>query len=67
MQFRSQLFTFTNCVFVTYVLLTNLCVFDILSAIRHERELRLVLRATDAFCVHALDVCAQKTVYQKFK
>ncbi len=34
-----------------------------------EREISLVLtcRVTAAFCVRALDVCAQKTVYQKFK
>ncbi len=46
-----------------------LCVFDSLSAIRHERELSLVLTCcvTAAFCALASDVCAQKTVYQKFK
>ncbi len=45
------------------------CVFDSLSAIRHERELSLVLMCceTDAFCACTSDPCAQKTLYQKFK
>ncbi len=43
----------------------NLCVFDSLSTVRYERERSLVDPVTAAFC--ASDVCAQKTIYQKFK
>ncbi len=71
MQFLSQLFTFKNITyfFVVCVFNINVCVFDSLSTIRHERELSLVLtyHVTAALCAHAKDVCAQKTVYQKFK
>ncbi len=37
--------------------------------IRHEKERSLVLTwcLTAAFCARASDVCAQKTVYKKFK
>ncbi len=52
-----------------FVFNINLCVFDSLSAIRHERELSLVLtcHVTDAFYVRSSDVCAQKIIYQKLK
>ncbi len=73
MHFPFQLFTFTDITDCLYshlcVFNINLCVFDSLSAIRHEGELSLVLMCcvvTAAFCVHASDVCAQKTVYQKY-
>ncbi len=73
MHFLFQLFTFTDITDCLYshlcVFNINLCVFDSLSAIRHEGELSLVLMCcvvTAAFCVYATDVCAQKTVYQKF-
>ncbi len=39
----------------------NLCVFDSLSTIRHERELSLVL----TYPSESYFVCAQKTVFQK--
>ncbi len=62
MHFLFQLFTFTD---ITDCLYSHLCVFDSLSAIRHEGELSLVLMCcvvTAAFCVHVSDVCAQKTI-----
>ncbi len=68
MQFISQLFTFTDitdCVYVTYECFNiNLCVFDSLSSIRHERKLSLVLtcRVIAAFCACASDVCTQKLI-----
>ncbi len=42
---------------------------DSLRAIRHEKELCLILtcQVTGAFCACDSDVCIQKTVYQKFK
>ncbi len=69
-RFISKMFNFTDiayCVFVTYsmcVFNINLCVFDSLKAIRHERELSLVLTShvTAEFFACTSDVCAQKTV-----
>ncbi len=45
------------------------CVFENVSAIKHEREISLVLMCcvTDAFCACTTDACAQKTLYQKFQ
>jgi len=50
-------------VFVNFVfLITPLwCVFDSLSAIRHERALSLIFTGQASF----LCVCAQKAIYQK--
>ncbi len=69
MRFLSHLYTFTDitdCFCNSCVFNINLCVFDSLSTIRHERvSLVLTCCVTATFC--ATDVCAQKTVCQKFK
>ncbi len=70
--FLSQLFTFTDitgCFCNSCVFNMNLCEFHILSSIRHERELTLVLsrRVTAAFCARASNMCAQKTLFQMFR
>ncbi len=70
--FLSQLFTFTDitgCFCNSCVFNMILCVFHILSSIRHERELTLVLsrRVTAAFCARASNMCAQKTLFQMFR
>ncbi len=61
MQFISQLFTFTEI--TDYF--CNPCVFNVNLCV--NENLVYAHAVTDAFCPCALDVCTQKTIYQKFK